>query len=118
MEDEKTMSQIVDSICKIVEADGDTLQKAMEMLCKMNNGTLTLVDRDEMIINCPKLGIHSHKVSIKEKQVVVTGESYGIQDVRESVEQYYEAVVFAEEYGAEVEKDEEGTLLLTLEVDE
>jgi len=108
------MSKIVNSVCKITEADADTLKQALEMMCKLNNGSLTLIDKNKMMVYCSDLNI-SNRVSIENEQVVVSGESYSIQDAKESIEQYYEALVTAEEYGGEIEKEENGDLVLMLE---
>jgi hypothetical protein len=111
------MSKIVKATCTIREAEPDILEKAMELFAKHSNAELEYL-RDERIkvsSDHPVNWMHAI-IGIKEGQIEIECDDYFMSHAREIIEQYYVATDIAEEYDAEPTLNEQGELVMELEV--
>ena len=112
------MSKIVKAVCTIREVNPDIFKEAMKVYAKHNNAQLTWINKNKVRVSSDNYinGMYA-TIELKDNQINVTGESYSSKKNREIIEQYYAAADIALEYGVEPEMNEQGELLLNLEVE-
>lgn len=104
--------------CKIKDAKADILRKAMERIAKQYEGHILRQTTDGHVrMMCQELSHFAVEVKIENGQLSIIGEPIDLKNAREYIEQYYTAMEIEEEFQSSSEIDENGDILLTVEVD-
>lgn len=112
------MSKRVELKCTILNAKKEMLEKTLNNILKQYDGHLNRISENEFSLRCEKLGMFSARVAVKNGKLTVEGyDDYNSAgNIKEAVELFYKATMFEEEFNCPIEMDEEGDLLLTVEV--
>jgi hypothetical protein len=113
------MSKRMELKCRIVKADPDILEKALNNMLKFYDGRLVRhFNGDSFRLQCGKLGIFGTNIKVKNGQITVEGydDDNETQNVKQAIENFYTATMFEEEFNSPIEMDEKGDLILNVEV--
>jgi hypothetical protein len=112
------MSKRVELKCKIVNPEIETLEKALNNLFKFYDGDMQRNNDQSISMIIEKMGIYGTKIKIKDGQIVVEGydDDNEAMNVQQAVENFYAATLFEEEFNVPIEMDEEGDIILNVEV--
>jgi len=111
------MSKLVKATCSIKEVDRYMLDKAIELYARHHNAeVIDLTDERVRVISNHPTNWMNAVIGMKDDQIEIQCDDMVLPHTRDIIEQYYMATDIAEEYDTEPEMNEQGELVLMLEV--
>jgi len=113
----KVLSKRVTLTCKIKNVDKRIFERCLNNMLKHIDGTL-IKNGDRYTLRSKRIGPFAMDVTLKNGQISVSGyDDYdGATNAKRMIENFYIATEIEEEFNAPIEMDEEGDILLTVEV--
>lgn len=111
------MSKIVKATCQIREVEPDILERAIELYAKHHHANIEWLQDERVMVSSDDGEYWMNAIiGIKDDQIEVKTDDMFMKHTKDIIEQYYVAVDVAEEYDTEPEMNEQGELVLELEV--